>query len=146
MVPATAYGLLRDKSRLGEKQPKVINSKSEGDYDKKRRRFYTEATQSRSKRTKVNQINYISVQRNTSDMSEIIFEKIASLLSSKKGVDKNSIQMSSSFDELGLDSLDAVELIADLEDEFNVTVPNMELQNIKTIQQAVDGLSKAMQQ
>lgn len=78
-------------------------------------------------------------------MSEIIFEKIASLLSSKKGVDKSSIQMSSSFDELGLDSLDAVELIADLEDEFNVTVPNMELQNIKTIQQAVDGLSKAME-
>lgn len=78
-------------------------------------------------------------------MSEVVFEKIASLLSTKKGVERSSIQMSSSFDELGLDSLDAVELIADLEDEFNVTVPNMELQNIKTIQHAVDGLSKAMQ-
>lgn len=107
--------------------------------------FYTEQVHPCSQRTKLGQINYISVQRNTKAMSEIIFEKIASLLSTKKGVNKDAIRMNSSFDELGLDSLDAVELIADLEDEFKVTVPNMELQNIKTIQQAVDGLSKAMQ-
>jgi acyl carrier protein len=32
-----------------------------------------------------------------------------------------------------------------LEEEFNVNIPNTELQGIKTIRQAVDGLSKAMQ-
>jgi len=78
-------------------------------------------------------------------MSEIIFEKIATVISSKKGVNKELINIDSSFDELGLDSLDAVELIADLEDEFNVTIPNIELQNIKTVKQAVNGLQKAMQ-
>ncbi len=77
-------------------------------------------------------------------MSESIFEKIATILSTKKGIDKESILIESSFEELGLDSLDAVELISDLEDEFNVTIPNVELQSIKTIQQAVDGLQKAM--
>lgn len=77
-------------------------------------------------------------------MSEPIFEKIATILSTKKGIDKESILIESSFEELGLDSLDAVELISDLEDEFNVTIPNVELQSIKTIQQAVDGLQKAM--
>jgi acyl carrier protein len=46
---------------------------------------------------------------------------------------------------LGLDSLDSIELIADLEEEFSVNIPNTELQGIKTIRQAVDGLSKAMQ-
>jgi acyl carrier protein len=77
-------------------------------------------------------------------MSETIFEKIAQILSSKKGVNQEDIKIESSFEELGLDSLDAVELISDLEDEFKVTIPNVELQNIKTIQQAVDGLQKAM--
>jgi acyl carrier protein len=78
-------------------------------------------------------------------MSELIFEKIATLLSSKKGVNKELIHIDSSFEELGLDSLDAVELIADLEDEFNVTIPNIELQNIKSVKQAVNGLQKAIQ-
>jgi len=77
-------------------------------------------------------------------MSEPIFEKIATILSTKKGIDKELIFIESSFEDLGLDSLDAVELISDLEDEFNVTIPNIDLQNIKTIQQAVDGLQKAI--
>lgn len=77
-------------------------------------------------------------------MSEIVFEKIATLLSTKKGVNKELITIDSSFEELGLDSLDSIELIADMEDEFNVSIPNTELQEIKTIRNAVDGLSKAM--
>jgi acyl carrier protein len=77
-------------------------------------------------------------------MSEIVFEKIATLLSTKKGVNKELISIDSSFEELGLDSLDSIELIADMEEEFNVTIPNTELQNIKTIRNAVDGLSKAL--
>ncbi|MEN9745418.1 MAG: hypothetical protein RL640_1256 [Bacteroidota bacterium] len=78
-------------------------------------------------------------------MSETVFEKMATLLSSKKGINKELISIDSSFEELGLDSLDSIELIADLEEEFNVNIPNTELQGIKTIRQAVDGLSKAMQ-
>jgi acyl carrier protein len=78
-------------------------------------------------------------------MSEIIFDKIAAVISTKKGVNIELIKFESSFEELGLDSLDAVELIADLEDEFNVTIPNIELQNIKSVKQAVSSLEKAMQ-
>jgi acyl carrier protein len=78
-------------------------------------------------------------------MSEIIFDKIAAVISAKKGVNIELIKFESSFEELGLDSLDAVELIADLEDEFNVTIPNIDLQNIKSVKQAVSSLEKAMQ-
>jgi acyl carrier protein len=77
-------------------------------------------------------------------MTEKIFETITDIISSKKGVDRNLISIDSTFDELGLDSLDAIELIADLEEAFNVTIPNTELQGIKSIRQAVDGLSGAM--
>jgi acyl carrier protein len=78
-------------------------------------------------------------------MSEVIFNKIATLLSSKKGINKELISIEQSFEDLGLDSLDAVELISNLEDEFNVTLPNIELQQIKTIRQAVEGIEKSMQ-
>jgi acyl carrier protein len=77
-------------------------------------------------------------------MNESVFEKIATLLSRKKGVNKELITLDSSFEELGLDSLDSIELIADMEEEFNVTIPNIELQEIKTIRNAVNGLSKAL--
>jgi acyl carrier protein len=77
-------------------------------------------------------------------MSEMVFEKIATLLSTKKGLNKELISIDSSFEELGLDSLDSIELIADMEEAFNVTIPNTELQGIKSIRNAVDGLSKAL--
>jgi len=77
-------------------------------------------------------------------MSELVFEKIATLLSTKKGMNKELINIDSSFEDLGLDSLDSIELIADMEEEFNVTIPNTELQGIKTVKNVVDGLAKAM--
>jgi acyl carrier protein len=54
------------------------------------------------------------------------------------------VSIDSTFEELGLDSLDSIELIADMEEAFNVTIPNTELQGIKSIRNAVDGLSKAL--
>ncbi len=77
-------------------------------------------------------------------MEERVFQKVRDILSEKKGVSPDAIGMDSSFEELELDSLDAVELIADLEDAFGVNVPNTDLQKVRTIRDAVEGLSKAM--
>ena len=77
-------------------------------------------------------------------MNEIVFNKVAAMLSSKKGINKELITVNHSFEDLGLDSLDAVELIADLEEEFNVSIPNVELQHIKTVREAVSGIENAM--
>jgi len=41
-----------------------------------------------------------------------------------------------------MDSLDSVEVISDLEDHFNVSIPNQEVLQIKTIEEAVNSLSK----
>ena len=77
-------------------------------------------------------------------MEERVFQKVRDILSEKKGVSADTISMESSFEELELDSLDAVELIADLEEAFGVNVPNTDLQQVRTIRDAVQGLSKAM--
>ena len=79
-------------------------------------------------------------------MSEEVFEKIKDLLVTKKGVEANRINIDSSFAELDLDSLDAVELVADMEEIFNVNIPNSDLQNFTTIRHAVESLQKAISQ
>ncbi|MGL6268667.1 MAG: acyl carrier protein [Chitinophagaceae bacterium] len=75
-----------------------------------------------------------------------VFNRIKDLIVTKKGVEAEKINIDSSFEELGMDSLDAVELVADMEEIFNVNIPNTDLQNFKTIRQAVEGLQKAISQ
>jgi acyl carrier protein len=79
-------------------------------------------------------------------MSEEVFNRIKDLIVTKKGVEAEKVNIDSSFEELGMDSLDAVELVADMEEIFNVNIPNTDLQNFKTIRQAVEGLQKAISQ
>jgi acyl carrier protein len=79
-------------------------------------------------------------------MSEEVFNRIKDLIVTKKGVDAEKVNIDSSFEELGMDSLDAVELVADMEEIFDVNIPNTDLQNFKTIRQAVEGLQKAISQ
>ena len=79
-------------------------------------------------------------------MSAEVYNRIKDLIVTKKGVDAEKINIDSSFEELGMDSLDAVELVADMEEIFNVNIPNTDLQNFKTIRQAVEGLQKAISQ
>jgi acyl carrier protein len=79
-------------------------------------------------------------------MAGEVFAKIVELISTKKGVAPDLITMDSSFESLGMDSLDAVELVSDLEEVFNVNIPNAELHHFKTIRQAAQGLEKAIAQ
>ena len=55
------------------------------------------------------------------------------------GVNKDQIKMESKFsDDLGADSLDTVELIMELENEFGVQIPDEDAEKIGTVQQAID--------
>jgi acyl carrier protein len=71
-----------------------------------------------------------------------VFQKVSEIIAAKKGVQAASITMDSSFEELDMDSLDSVELISDLEEHYNVSIPNQELLAIKTVREAVVSLEK----
>lgn len=64
-----------------------------------------------------------------------IFEKVRDLIAERLDVaDKDSITEASSItDDLGADSLDVVDLVMDIEDEFSVDIPEEEVENIKTV-------------
>ena len=68
-----------------------------------------------------------------------IEERVTTIVVEQLGAKPDSVKMSSSFiDDLGADSLDTVELVMALEEEFDVEIQDEEAEKILTIQDAVD--------
>ena len=64
----------------------------------------------------------------------MVFEKIKELLAEQLGADEESMTMDTNIaTDLGADSLDVVELLAELQDEFDIEIPDEEIENIRTI-------------
>lgn len=71
--------------------------------------------------------------------SEEIFEKVKSIIIEQLGVTETSITLEASFiDDLGADSLDIVELIMALEEEFDIEIPDADAEKVVTVGDVVD--------
>jgi acyl carrier protein len=67
------------------------------------------------------------------------FERIKKIIVEQLGVEEGDVQMESSFiEDLGADSLDIVELIMALEEEFDIEIPDSEAEKITTVADAVE--------
>jgi acyl carrier protein len=70
---------------------------------------------------------------------EEVFERVKEVLSENLGVEESEITEEASFQEdLDADSLDLVELIMELEEQFGLRIPDEDAQKITTVGQAVD--------
>jgi acyl carrier protein len=68
-----------------------------------------------------------------------IEQRVKKIVAEQLGVNEAEIKNESSFvDDLGADSLDTVELVMALEDEFETEIPDEEAEKITTVQQAID--------
>ena len=68
----------------------------------------------------------------------MVFEKVKAILSEQFDVEEDSITSDTSIaDDLGADSLDVVDLLMSIEDEFEFEVPDDEIDNIKTVGELV---------
>lgn len=68
-----------------------------------------------------------------------IFEKVKNLIVENLGVKEEAVTKEASFiDDLAADSLDIVELIMSLEEEFDLEIPDTEAENIKTVGDVVN--------
>ena len=76
-------------------------------------------------------------------MSEIT-EKVKAIIVDKLGVDENEVTPEASFsNDLGADSLDTVELIMELEKEFDLSIPDEEAEKIVTVGDAIAFIENA---
>ena len=70
---------------------------------------------------------------------ENIEARVKKVVAEKLGVDVSTIKNEAAFvDDLGADSLDTVELVMALEEEFNCQIPDEAAEKITTVQQAID--------
>ncbi len=64
----------------------------------------------------------------------MVFEKVRDILCDQLDVNEEDVTMESSIaEDLGADSLDVVDLIMSLEDEFDMEVPDEQVENVKTV-------------
>ncbi len=73
----------------------------------------------------------------------MIFEKVKETMVNTLGCDEEKIVMEAKItDDLSIDSLDAVELVMALEEEFEIKIPDEELANMKTVSEIVACIEK----
>ena len=67
-------------------------------------------------------------------------QQVIAIIAKKKKVDPATITAASTFEELGLDSLDAADLMFTVEETFNVLVPDEAAQSMRSVGEVVTGL------
>nr|YP_009944618.1 acyl carrier protein [Osmundea sinicola]QFR99912.1 acyl carrier protein [Osmundea sinicola] len=74
-----------------------------------------------------------------------IFEKVRDIVSLQLGVDKQLVTLEANFaNDLGADSLDTVELVMAIEEEFNIEIPDEHAEKIATLNEAVKFIEQAV--
>ena len=71
-----------------------------------------------------------------------VFEKIKDLICEQLEVDEDKIKMKTTFEDIDADSLDVVELVMALEEEFNLEIADEEVEKIKTVGDIVNYIEK----
>lgn len=75
----------------------------------------------------------------------MVFEKMKKILSEQLDADADSITLETDIqDDLGADSLDVVEMLMSIEDEFEIEIPDEKIESLKTVGQVVEYIQENM--
>ena len=86
-------------------------------------------------------IHTIRLREQSSMTSEEVFNDLKIILSEEFEVEEELITLGASFyDEMGLDSLDAIDLVVNISDKYNIDIGNKAIEETKTIQQLIDAV------
>ena len=72
--------------------------------------------------------------------------KVIGLIAKKKKLDPSAITAAATFQELGIDSMDGINILFALENEFDVTIPDEQAKQIHSIREMVQGIEKLVSQ
>jgi acyl carrier protein len=77
------------------------------------------------------------------EKNKALVDKVKQIIAEQLGVEEDEVTPSSSFaDDLGADSLDTVELVMALEENFDLEIPDEAAEKIRTVQDAIDYIEK----
>lgn len=78
-------------------------------------------------------------------MPDNLSNRVISVIAATQHIAVEKITDESSFQELGIDSLDGINILFALENEFNINIPDDQAQNIRTVHDAVEGVRKLLE-
>ncbi|MSR80328.1 MAG: acyl carrier protein [Planctomycetota bacterium] len=73
-----------------------------------------------------------------------IEERVVKIVVDSLGVNIDQVARTTAFDQLGADSLDIVELVMELEEEFEISIPEDQAEKIKSVGEAIDFIEKEL--
>lgn len=74
-----------------------------------------------------------------------VSDKVVEIITREQHLDPGVVSADSTFAELGIDSLDGVNILFALEEEFKVDIPDSVAQNMKSVRQVVDSLTRVIE-
>jgi acyl carrier protein len=77
-------------------------------------------------------------------MSDELIQRIISCIAESQKIPREQITLDSTFEELGIDSLDGVNILFGLENEFNINIPDEGVQGVRGVRQMVEALEKLL--
>lgn len=77
-------------------------------------------------------------------MSDELIERVRKTIATSKRIPEERVTIDSAFEELGIDSMDAVEILFALENEFDINIPDEEVKNVRNVRQMVEGVERLL--
>jgi acyl carrier protein len=77
-------------------------------------------------------------------MPDDLSKRVISVIAATQHIGVEKITEESTFQELGIDSLDGINILFALENEFNINIPDDEAQTIRTVHDAIEGVRKLL--
>ncbi len=75
-------------------------------------------------------------------MSDELTERVLRTIAAAQRIPVERVTIDSTFEELGIDSMDGVNILFALENEFNITIPDEAAKQIRSIREMVEGVEK----
>ena len=77
-------------------------------------------------------------------MPDDITNKVVAAIAQTKRIPAESVALDSSFQELGIDSLDGMNILFELENEFDINIPDEQARSIHSVREMVEGIKKLL--
>ena len=78
-------------------------------------------------------------------MSESIEERVLKVIAKTQRIPVETVSPQSSFEELGIDSMDSINILFDLESEFDIEIDDEQARHIRYVHEMIDGVAKLLE-
>jgi acyl carrier protein len=75
-------------------------------------------------------------------MSDDLIQRVLKAIATSKRIPLETVTIDSEFEQLGIDSMDAVEILFALENEFEINIPDDDVRNVRNVRQMCEGVER----